>query len=153
MNGDARTFWRTTKLTLLAAATGMLCGCVALPKIEPGASAGIDSRSTAAGRVADEIRTPGPWPTFAGIPQAPTDVRDAEAWRAAVAEQQADGLYVQRNAAQSTWSLSATEAFAAAARAEANPLGLQAPTAAEMAESEAYARALRKRATPPSSPR
>jgi len=38
-------------------------------------------------------------------------------------------------------------------REEANPLGLTPPTDAEMAESEAYARALRKRATPPPSPR
>lgn len=141
------------RLTLLAGAAGGLTACADLPKLEPGANAQVDPRSPAAARVTEALKTPGPWPTFAGIPQIPDDVRDSAGWRAAIEDQQAEGVDTSRSGAADTWSLTATEAFEAAARAEANPLGLHAPTDAEMAESEAYARALRKRATPPPSPR
>ncbi len=153
MNGDARTFWQTFRLTLLVGAAGGLTACADLPKLEPGAGAQIDPASPAAAQVAEAINHPGPWPTFAGIPEVPDDVRNSAAWRAAVEDQEAEGVYTSRNGAEDTWSLTATAAFEADARAQANPLGLYAPTDAEMAESEAYARALRKRATPPPPPR
>lgn len=153
MNGDARTFWRTMRLMLLAGAASGLTACADLPKLEPGAAAQVDPRSPAAAEVTEALKNPGPWPTFAGIPPVPDDVRDSAAWRAAVEDQEAEGVYTSRNGAADTWSLTATEAFETRAREEANPLGLHAPTDAEMAESEAYARALRKRATPPPSPR
>jgi len=153
MNGDARTFWRSLRLALLAGVAGGLTACAELPKLEPGSSARIDPQSPAAGQVAEALKHPGPWPTFAGMPEVPDDVRNSAAWRAAIADQEAEGVFTSRNGAEDTWSLTATEAFEAEARAEANPLGLHAPTDAEMAESEAYARALRKRATPPPSPR
>jgi hypothetical protein len=153
MNGDARTFWRTATVTLLAGAAGGLSACADLPRLEPGATAAVDPRSPAAAQVETAIRSPGPWPTFAGIPDIPEDVRSSAAWRAAIADQQAEAEATRQATAEGTWSLTATEAFEARAREEANPLGLHAPTDAEMAESEAYARALRKRATPPPSPR
>lgn len=153
MNGDARTFWRTMRLALLAGAASGLTACADLPKLEPGANAQVDPRSPAAAEVNAALKTPGPWPTFADIPSVPEDVRNSAEWRAAIEDQQADALYTARNAAADTWSLSATEEFEARIRREANPLGLQPPTDAEIAESEAYVRALRKRATPPSSPR
>lgn len=153
MNGDARTFLRTMRLMLLAGAASGLTACADLPKFEPGANAKVDPHSPAAAQVNEALKNPGPWPTFAGIPQIPEDVRNSAQWRAAIEDQQAEGVYTSRNGAADTWSLTATEAFEAQAREEANPLGLHAPTDAEMAESEAYARALRKRATPPPSPR
>jgi hypothetical protein len=153
MNADARTFWRTVRLALLASAAGGLTACAGLPELEPGANTALDPKSAAAPAVAAVLGDPGPWPTFARIPESPVDVRNAAAWKAAIEDQEAEGLYTSRSAAEDTWSLTATEAFEARARADANPLGLQAPTDAEMAESEAYARALRKRATPPPSPR
>ncbi|MFZ5669878.1 MAG: hypothetical protein ACOY4K_10315 [Pseudomonadota bacterium] len=149
MNGDARTLWRAGALAML----GGLTACADLPRVEPGAGASIDPRSPAAAEVARSIAEPGPWPTFAGIPETPQDLRASAAWRTAVQDQEAEGLYTSRTAAEDTWSLTATEAFEARAREEANPLGLTPPTEAEMAASEAYARALRKRATPPPSPR
>jgi hypothetical protein len=103
--------------------------------------------------VAAAVADPGPWPTFAGIPQLPADLRSPEAWRDAVAEQEADGLFTRRNAAPDTWILSESEAFAADLRARVASVDVHAPTDAEMAESEAYARALRARATPPPLPR
>jgi len=153
MNGDARTFWRSLRLALLAGVAGGLTACADLPKLEPGTSATTDPKSPAAAQVDEALKHPGPWPTFAGIPQIPDDVRNSEAWRAAIEDQEAEGVYTARSVAEDTWSLTATEAFEAQARVDANPLNLHAPTDAEIAESEAYARALRKRATPPPSPR
>jgi hypothetical protein len=152
MNADARTFCETFRLALLLGVAGGLTACASLP-LEPGSNVAVDPRSPAAAEVTEALKTPGPWPTFAGIPQISEDVRNSASWRAAIEDQEADGVYTSRMAAEGAWSLTATEAFEAEARAEANALGLHAPTDAEMAESEAYARALRKRATPPPSPR
>jgi len=153
MEGDKRIFWRTARLALLAGAAMTLCACTAIQEFEPGANAPIDAQSPAAAAVAREAAKPHPWPTFADIPELPADVRDSAAWREAVADQEAEGLYTTRNAAEDTWSLTATEAFVARAEAEANALNVRAPTDAEQAESEAYAKALRARATPPPLPR
>lgn len=153
MEGDARIFWRTGRLALLAGAALTLTACAAVAELEPGANAPVNSASPAAAAVAKAATEPGQWPTFADIPEIPADVRAAQAWREAVEDQEAEGVYTQRTAAAETWSLTATEAFAAEQRALANELNVQAPTDAEIAESEAYARALRKRATPPSPPR
>lgn len=153
MEGDKRIFWRVGRSALLAGAAMSLCACAAIQDFEPGANAQVDAQSPAAAAVAREAAKPHPWPTFADIPELPADVRDSAAWREAVSDQEAEGLYTRRNAAEDTWSLTATEAFAAQATAEANALNVRAPTDAEQAESEAYARALRARATPPPLPR
>ncbi|MES2035635.1 MAG: hypothetical protein V4466_15820 [Pseudomonadota bacterium] len=130
-----------------------LSACASVAAFEPGANAQIDPTSPAAAAVAEAARTPGPWPTFADIPEVPADLRDAAAWRAAVADQEAEGAATQRAGAEDTWSLTATEAFTARAQADIDSVKVHAPTDAEVAESEAYARALRARATPPPSPR
>ena len=138
--------------------TGLRAGPRAGLAASAGVAAGCMVHVTAAGAglgaaVAAAVADPGPWPTFAGIPQLPADLRSPEAWRDAVAEQEADGLFTRRNAAPGTWILSESEAFAADLRARVAAVDVHAPTDAEMAESEAYARALRARATPPPLPR
>jgi hypothetical protein len=153
MEGDTHIFWRAGRLALLAGAAMTLCACVAVETLEPGAGAAVDPASSAGAAVVAADADPGPWPTFADIPELPADLRSAEAWRDAVAEQEADGLFTRRNAAEETWSLNDTEAFAARLRAEVAAVDVHAPTDAEMAESAAYARALRARATPPPLPR
>ncbi len=153
MEGDTRIFWRAGRLALLTALGLGLTACAAVAELEPGAAAPIDPSSPAAAAVASAAAQPGEWPTFAGIPGIPADIRASAAWREAVADQEAEGLYTQRTAAGETWSLTATEEFAAGQRAQAAALDVRAPTDAEIAESEAYARALRKRATPPPPPR
>jgi hypothetical protein len=153
MEGDTHIFWRAGRLALLAGAALTLGGCVAIEAVEPGAGAAINPDSSAGPAVAAAINDPGPWPTFANIPQLPDDLRTPEAWRDAVADQEADRLFTERNVAADTWSLSGTEAFAAGLRATVAEVDVHAPTDAEMAESEAYARALRARATPPPLPR
>jgi hypothetical protein len=120
MNADARTFWRTARLALLASAASGLTACAGMPELEPGANAALDPQSAAAPAVEAVLNNPGPWPTFAGIPELPEDVRNAAAWKAAIEDQEAEGLYTSRSAAEDTWSLTATEAFEARARAESN---------------------------------
>ncbi len=153
MEGDTHIFWRAGRLALLAGAAMTLGACVAIDAVEPGANAAIDPASPASAAVAAAAADPGPWPTFAGIPEMPADVRTASQWGEAVADQEADRLFTERNVAPDTWSLTATEAFAADLRARVAEIDVHAPTDAEMAESEAYARALRARATPPPLPR
>lgn len=153
MEGDTHIFWRAGRLALLAGAAMTLGACVAIDAVEPGANAAIDPASPAAAAVVAATANPGPWPTFAGIPEMPSDVRTASQWGEAVAEQEADRLFTQRNVAPDTWSLTDTEGFAAGLRAKVAEIDVHAPTDAEIAESEAYARALRARATPPPLPR
>ncbi len=153
MEGDTHIFCRAGRLALLAGAGLSLSACVAVAELEPGKGVAVDPASPAAAAVASAVAEPGAWPIFADIPEIPADVRAAAAWRQAVADQETEGLDTRRAVAAETWSLTATEAFAEQQRAEANALDLHAPTDAEIAESEAYARALRKRATPPPPPR
>lgn len=138
---------------LLAGAAMTVTGCAAVAELEPGATAPVDAQSPAAQAVVEAAKTPGPWPTFAGIPEIPQDVRDSAGWQAAVDAQRAEGEATLAATASDTWSLTATEAFARRAQQDIDAIAVHAPTAAEIAESEAYARALRQRATPPSSPR
>lgn len=153
MEGEARIFWRTGRLALLTGAAISLASCAAVTELEPGAGVPVNPSSPAAAAVAKAAAEPGPWPTFADIPEIPADVRASADWRAAVEEQEAEGLYTERTGGEGTWSLTATEAFALEQRARAGEHDVHAPTDAEIAESEAYARALRKRATPPSPPK
>ena len=153
MEGDKRIFWTAGRLALLIGAGLTLAACAAVQEFEPGANASIDPASPAAAEVAKRAEEARPWPTFADIPPLPEDVRDSAAWKSAVQDQEAEGLYTARNAAEETWSLTATEAFAAEQRAKVAEVDVHAPTDAEIAESEAYARALRARATPPPPPR
>lgn len=153
MKADARIFWKASKAALLAGAALTLTACASVAKFEPGTTAAIDPSSPAAAAVAEATKNPGPWPTFADIPQIPTDLRDAATWRAAVDDQRGAGAQTLASTAEDTWSLTATEAFRERAQADIDAVRVHAPTDAEVAESEAYARALRARATPPPSPR
>jgi hypothetical protein len=61
------------------------------------------------------------YPTFKQVPPAPKDVRSIPAWRTAVVAVQKDGQQLAQQEAAQPWTLSGTDAFAARARAEANP--------------------------------
>ncbi|MGI9168648.1 MAG: hypothetical protein ACR2FH_00530 [Caulobacteraceae bacterium] len=91
------------------------------------------------------------YPTFCSIPPTPTDVRDAAAFRGAVAKARIAGANLARPSAPSTFSLQDTGDFAASAREEAAP---PPPiTTPDQADAEAFAKAARARATPPHRPR
>lgn len=151
MNGEARTF-RVVLLT--GAASLLLCACAGLPTVdETLAVPPIDQKSPAAAAVADILNTPGDYPTFASIPEVPTDLKTAEQYRSDVEGEQSTAAALVAATAPSTWTLSETDAFAAQAMAEAKVGVVTAPTDAEVADSEAYARALRAKASPPPRPK
>ena len=101
--------------------------------------------------VAAISRAARPYPTFADIPAAPTDLRPVKAWGQAARATELDRLNLETATADNTWTLSGTEAFAARAIADAGavPASLTSTSAA----TEAYARELRRRATPPPPPK
>jgi hypothetical protein len=91
----------------------------------------------------------GAYPTFCAIPEAPRDVRGADAFKAAVVETRLAGRQTLRDSAPDTFLLpiGGAEAFAADARARAAyPSAAAAP--AEQATRD-FADAARARATPP----
>jgi hypothetical protein len=98
------------------------------------------------GAIAGAERTAA-WPTFAGIPQAPKDVRSVASWKRAVVEIEANGRQLIQMAAAEPWTLSDTVAWAARQRAEATPP--PPVTAADDADTDAAVAALRERAKEP----
>ena len=113
----------------------------------------VDPRSPAGPAIQSVLQSPGGFPSFSAIPPAPTDLASAGQLKVTVEAEQAAGLAVRAQAAPDTWTLDSTDAFAARAVADANAGGIHPPTAAEIAESEAFAKAMRARAKPPSRPR
>jgi hypothetical protein len=128
-----------------AAACALLGGCVGNPLAE----AQVDPRSPVAAEVPNAIRAGPDYPTFAEIPAAPKDLRPKPLYGAQAAELDRTRAQVVRETAPDTWTLSNTEGFAAQARQAAGPE--VAP--ASPADTEAFANALRKRATPPPPPK
>jgi hypothetical protein len=87
------------------------------------------------------------WPTFAGIPETPKDVRSVAAWKRAVVEIEANGRQLTQMAAAEPWTLSDTVAWATRQRAEATP---PPPiTTADDPDTDAAVAALRERAKEP----
>jgi hypothetical protein len=92
---------------------------------------------------------PGGYPTFCAIPATPTDVRGADAFKAAVVETRLEGRRVARASGPDTFNRPDTGADAFAASARAASTFTPAAGAPAAAESEAFAASLRDRATPP----
>jgi hypothetical protein len=149
MNAPHRLFVITRPAARLAGAlAGLgLVGCASNPL----ATAPLDPNSPVAGEVAALAHQNAAYPTFAAMPAMPTDQRPLKSWGKSAEQIAAAGRDLERQTADSTWTLTGTESFAASALREAGP----APTGPESttAETEAYARDLRKRATPPPPPK
>lgn len=153
MNGDRSRFWRTGRTLLLCAASASLAACVTVPAVEPYADAAVDPNSPAAGAIQAQAAAPGAFPTFEGIPETPTDVRGDDGWRMAVGEVEGDRMALLDATAPSTWSLTDSEGFAARMQAIIGFDPGDVPSAAQAAETEAWAARMRARATPPPRPR
>jgi len=96
-------------------------------------------------------KTPGKFPEFADFPKAPANVRPLKSWGVS-AGQIADAAHqLERLTAPETWSLADTDRFLSQTLAMAAPKasGLAATTA----ETEAFVRDMRARATPPPPPK
>lgn len=141
MNGAKRIFDQTIRGAAGVAVLAMLAGC-AMPKVSSASS----PLAQEAARVAAE---PGKYPNVADIPKAPTDVRGAGEWRAAVQNSEAAGRRVTAETGPETFTLKETESYAASGRRAATP----PPAITTPADTATFVRAARERATPPPTPR
>lgn len=145
MNGETRKIMRIGLIVSLAAGASACAN--------PFKTAPVDPSSPVAAAVDSAARTKGPRRKLSQIPAIPSDIPSADQIRGAVAQQQAAGDALARATAPSTWELKDTEAYAAKARRAVTPPAFDAPTDADRANTEAFARAARGRASaPPSQP-
>lgn len=119
----------------------MLSGCIGNPFKETK----IDPASPVAADVARMSRQDGKFPTFASIPKAPTDIRPLAQYGRDAHAILAQGAALEQATAPGTWTLQGTDDFASKARKDAGPQ-VEPP---KPGDAEAFARALRERATPP----
>lgn len=136
-------------LMLCACAGVLLTGCASY---NPFATAPVDPASPVAEDVARVARSGGDFPTFADIPPVPTDQRPVTQWGQAAGKLETERATLERQTAPNTWTLDGTERFQARAKAMAGP-PIVSDAASSTAATEAFARQLRERATPPPSPR
>ena len=132
------------------AAAGLLAGAGACCLLSacvgnPFEDAKVDPRSPVAAEVATAVRPDAVYPTFAGIPPVPKDVRPHRQYGQSAAQIASAGTELEQATADDTWTLNNTDTFAAEARAGVGP----EITPAQPADTEAFTKALRKRATPP----
>nr|MEA2797499.1 hypothetical protein [Phenylobacterium sp.] len=135
---------RTRRAAQLLAGVGacaVLCGCMG----NPFKDAQVDPRSPIAGEVAKAVRPNAPYPTFAGIPPVPKDIRPHKQYGQAAAQIEKTKADLVRATADDTWTLSNTETFAGEVKSAAGPD--LAP--AQQSDTDAFAKDQRKRATPP----
>ena len=108
--------------------------------------------SPVAQAVAEAQRNPGPIPKFSDIPPVPTDAPDSSVRLALQEQSNAAARELERAvAAFGPIDPEATQAFLQQTRAVFE--GVEPPTEAERAATEAFVRAARARATPPPAPR
>ncbi|MFM1960523.1 MAG: hypothetical protein RL588_2040 [Pseudomonadota bacterium] len=118
-------------------------GCASVPA---GPKAGTEAAVSGVEALTGASRS---YPKFSDIPNLPVDERPLAAWGEAAAEVIAEGEALARGGTEETWTLRGTEAFAAGALAASGPA---APTVSATASADAFAREVRKRATPPPPP-
>jgi len=117
-------------------------GCASRPAAGPPPTAATtEVRALAAGAKA--------YPRFSDIPVLPVDERPLAAWGRAAGEVLAEGAALAKDGAEDTWTLSQTEAFAVKTSQTSGPA---APSVSATASADAFARDVRKRATPPPPP-
>ena len=144
MNAPRPHFPFSVRPILAAAALSggaLLAGCVG----NPFGGHPVDPTSPVAAEVQQRSRAPAHFPSFASIPAAPKDLRPAPQYGQSATRVVAAGDALIRDTEPGTWTLSGTDEFAEKARRDAGPV-LEPATPGQ---SEADARALRERATPP----
>jgi hypothetical protein len=129
------------RLLASAGACVLLAACIG----NPFEDAKVDPRSPVAAEVASAVRPDAAYPTFVGIPPLPKDVRPHQQYGQSAAQIAKAGSELDQATAEDTWTLNNTDTFAAAARAGLGP----EIEPAQPADTEAFTKALRKRATPP----
>lgn len=148
MNAPQSLFVRRSPIRRLAMIAGSVSACALLGGCILGSDARMDTRSPIAAEAPQLAKTNRDFPDFNEIPPVPNDVRPR-----AMYGQQAQALVQQREdleaaTAPNTWTLTGTEGFAETGRRDAGPE--RGPI--ENTNTEAFARELRQRATPPPPP-
>lgn len=144
MNGETR---KIVHVALIVGLVGAVAACAT-----PFSTAEIDPSSPVAARAAAAAKAKGVRRKFSDIPAIPTDVPTADQVRAAVVAQQRAGDALTVATAPNTWELKDSEIYASKARRDAKPPAFEAPTDADRAATEAFARDARGRASAPPSP-
>jgi hypothetical protein len=137
MNGFRAIFASATAALAALAPAGAIAA--------PAAPASPAPETTAAIAAA---RANAPYPSLGSVPPRPTDVRSVKAWKASVLATEARRDELTRMAAAEPWTLYDTEGWAEHERQAAIPPP-PITTPSSDADTEAYAAALRARATPP----
>jgi hypothetical protein len=132
---------RRSALAAGVAGCALLSGCVG----NPFKDAIVDPRSPVAAEVAKSVRPGAPYPTFVNFPKAPTGVRPIKQYGVDAGRMEMDAAKLIAATAASSWTLNDTEIFAAQARTDAGPI----LPAAQPGDTEAFAKDLKARATPP----
>ncbi|HEX3365831.1 hypothetical protein [Phenylobacterium sp.] len=131
---------RRSGLAAGVAGCALLSGCV-----HPFKDAIVDPRSPVAAEVVKTVRPDAPYPTFVDFPKKPTGLRPTRQYGRDADRVNADAAKLIAATADSTWTLKDTDAFAAQARADAGPV----LPPVQPGDTEAFARDLKARATPP----
>jgi hypothetical protein len=128
---------------LLACASGcaLLSACVG----NPFQDAKVDPRSPIAAEVAKSVNPNAPYPTFAAIPPVPKDMRPRRQYGIAASQVDKAAAQLLQATADDKWALQNTGTFASEAQSAAGPQVAPPPSA----DTDAFAAALRRRATPP----
>lgn len=111
----------------------------------------VDATSPVAAATEAAAREPARRPRLADIPPIPTDVPKPGEYKAQVRAEQAAAAKLKRDTAPDTFALSDTDGFVARAQRATRVPPSEIPTVADRAETEAFAKAARGRATPPPS--
>ncbi len=140
---------RILRCALIVGVSAFAVGCVQVTTFQ---TKPVDAMSPIAGDVTSAARADLAFPKFANIPAAPTDMRTPAEWRKAVVIMLRDKSVIETMAEANPASLFGAEAFAQKARARAAVKPGDATPAMTREDSEAFAKALRERATPPPPP-
>ncbi|MCR5875738.1 hypothetical protein LRS10_17150 [Phenylobacterium sp. J426] len=132
---------RVARLLATCGAASLLSACVANPFVD----AKVDPNSPVAAEVAKVANARQDYPSFRDIPAVPKDLRPVGLYGREAERVKAAGAELIRATEPDTWTLQASESFAERARRDAGP---ELPATATQ-DSDAFARGLRERATPP----
>jgi len=148
MNAPRPLFVNVRRAARLLAPFGAVCGvgallagCIANPYV----NAKVDPNSPVAAEVARVANSRQALPSFRDIPATPTDLRPVGLYGREARAVLAAGAELVRATEPGTWTLQNSESFAERARRDAGP---ELPPASTQ-DSDAFARELRERATPP----
>jgi hypothetical protein len=132
---------------IFAFATIGLSSCANVASFSAG-SLPVPPNSPVAIAVNDALRRPGPYPKFSDVPKTPADAPNAATAQAATLRMQNEARALEREIAGMP-PIDATAAETFSAQANSAFAGEAAPDEGARERTEAMARALRARATPP----